>query len=440
MRRVLPLTTAALLAIASTAQAQEPTTQPTEITEPAEPSPVYEELPNPFRELSLNPTLPTAPDNIDSDLTEATRRPAGLLPYGPVSLIDPLWKGLNKETDKFGLRVGLAYTVVYQLASGGPGDRDAGGGDFDIFGDWRLLGAKDDRTRGYLYFAGENRHGFLTPIAPAALDTEIGSLWGTVNGFGEQHFAPKELYWQQHFGDNFLILRAGKLDAENYYNSNYWQSDSKYFMSQSFSSFPVRAFPSNGLGVNVTVKPSDDWYVSTGFQDAQGKKTTAGFDTFFDDFNLFSAFEVGLTPTIGKWGKGNYRFTAWYRDAGERTGTPHDTGFTLSFDQRIGKNWVPFFRYGIGDGNINGIDQMVSAGVGWEGKLLTESDVWGAGASWGNPNDNDLDDQFLTEVFYRMQVSPDNQFTLGYQLIFQPTFDPDRDVVGVFEVRWRITM
>ena len=90
-----------------------------------------------------------------------------------------------------------------------------------MFGDWRLLGAKDDPNRGSLYFAAENRHRLFSDIAPGALGGEIGSLWGTTNGFGTQNLALKELYWQQHVGNDRLILRVGKLDPENYYDSNY---------------------------------------------------------------------------------------------------------------------------------------------------------------------------------------------------------------------------
>jgi len=425
VNHVRMLTAGALLAIGAIAHGQEAATQPSEAAL---------EAAGVFR------LMPPAPDSIDRDLEDAAERPAGLLKYGPVSLIDPLWKDFNEVVEPYGLTVGFAYTVVYQAATGGPGDRDAAGGDVDLFGNWRLLGEKGDPNAGHLYFAAENRHDFFTPIPPAALDTEIGSLWGTVNGFGEQHLALKEFYWQQHIQKDRLIARIGKIDAENYYNSNYWQSDSKYFMNQAFSSFPVRAFPSSGLGTNLTAKLSDKWYVSTGFQDAQGKKTEAGFDTFFEDFNLFSAAELGFTPTLEGYGRGTYRFTAWYRDHGDSTGTPHDAGFDLSFDQRMGEHWIPFFRYGYGKGNINGIDQMISTGVGWEGPLITQSDVWGIAASWGHPDEGDLDDQYAAEVFYRLQVSPDNQLTLGYQVIVDPVFDPDRDVVGVFEVRWRISM
>jgi hypothetical protein len=423
---ILLLVTCATLSVGSLALGQEPATQPSNApsTQPVEP----------YR------LIPTAPDSVDEDLVDAAARPAGLLKYGPVSLVDPLWKDFNRFIEPRGLKVGLAYTAVYQVASGGPGDRDAAGGDADLFGDWRLLGPKGDPNAGYLYFAAEYRHDIITPIAPAALDTEIGSLWGTTNGFGEQTLALKEMYWQQHIEKDRLIARVGKIDAENYYNSNYWQSDSKYFMNQAFSSFPVRAFPSKGLGLIATAKLSDDYYVSTGFQDAQGKKTEAGFDTFFEDFNLFSAFELGFTPTLEGYGRGNYRFTAWYRDHGDTTGTPHDAGVDLSFDQHVGEHWVPFLRYGIGQGNINGIDQMVSGGVGWEGRLVTQSDVAGLAGSWGQPSDGDLDDQFALELFYRMQVSPDNQLTVGYQVICNPVFEPGDDVVGVFELRWRISM
>jgi porin len=420
MQRYVLGASAAFLAMAVCATAQDASTQP---------SP-----------LSLELTPSPAPDSVDKDLADAAARPAGILPYGPVSLIDPVWKQLNQTTEQFGLKVGLAYTVVFQAASAGPGDRDTAGGDVDLFGDWRLLGEKGGQNNGYLYFAVENRHGFCSDTAPNALKSEIGSLWGTVNGFGEQHLTVKELYWQQHLGGDKLIVRVGKLDPENYYNSNYWQSDSKYFMNAAFSSFPVRAFPGQGLGVNVTAKLSDQWYISTGVQDAQGKKTETGFDTFFHGFNLFSAFEVGYTPTFEGMGRGNYRFTAWYRDHGENNSQPHDSGFDISFDQHISKHLVPFFRAGWGEGNINGIEYMISTGVGWQGRLLTDSDVLGIGAAWGRPSDHDLDDQYAAEMFYRLQVSPDNQLTVGYQVIVDPALDEDNHVVGVFEMRWRVSM
>jgi hypothetical protein len=408
--------------------------QPTSEPAPQAPAPG---APDAF---SLQAPAQEGQNSVDANLADAKARPPGILPYGPVSILDGAVDALNAKTDALGLKIGFAYTALYQAASGGPGQRHAAGQDIDLFGNWRLLGPKEGQNNGYLYFASEYRGDMGTDIAPGALGGQIGSLWGTTNGFGEQPLVMKELYWQQHFGGDKLIVRAGKLDPENYYNSNYWQSDAKYFMGAPFSTFPVRAFPGQGLGVNVTIKPSDQWYISTGFQDAQGKKTTAGFDTFFNDFNLFSAFEIGWTPSIQGLGKGTYRLTAWYRDGGDTDGNPHDSGIDLSIDQHISEHLIPFFRYGAGEGNIKGIEHLISAGIGWEGKLITESDVIGVGASWARPEDHDLRDQYGGEAFYRVQVSPDNQLTVGYQLIVNPSNQPNDDVVGVFEVRWRVSI
>ena len=405
--------------------------------QPAPPAPTT--TPMDTTSFTLEFVAPPAPDSVEEDLLESKARPAGLLKYGPVSLIDPAWKELNARMEEVGLSAGLAYTTIYQLATGGPNQRDAAGGDADLFGTWRLLGAKDDPHVGYLSFAFEYRHDLGTGIAPRALGDEIGSLWGTTNGFGEQALAVKELAWKQHIAGDRLIIRIGKLDAENLYDRNYWQSDSKFFMNQAFSAFPVRSLPASGLGLNVTARLDEAWYVCAGFQDAQGKKTTTGFDTFFGDFNLFSAMEIGYTPKVAGWGDGTYRLTIWYRDAGHTDGKAHDAGFDLSFDQQIGPHFIPFFRFGLGEGNINGIDAMISAGAGWQGNLLTTSDVIGIAGAWGRPTDHGLHDQFAAEVFYRLQVSPDNQLTFGYQLIVNPTFDATNDVVGVFEVRWRVT-
>ena len=160
-------------------------------------------------------------DTIEDNLLDARTRPAGIWKHGPVSLIDPLWKQLNEQTRQIGLDVHLAYTVLYQAASGGPGERDVAAGDIDLFGEWRLLGAKDDPNRGLLYFAAENRHELFTPIAPAALKGEIGSLWKTTDGFNEQVLTLREVYWQQHIADDRATVRVGKIDAKNYYSNNY---------------------------------------------------------------------------------------------------------------------------------------------------------------------------------------------------------------------------
>src|SRR4051812_10876693 len=154
-----------LLLLSANARAQE--------THPATEQPIRDELtlaPN----LSRATPVQIAPDSVDQRLIDASARPPGLLKYGPVNLLDPVVEKFNAATDKYGLNVGFAWTSVYQAATGGPGKRDAAGEDFDLFGSWRLLGAKDSPNRGALYFAAESRNDLFTEIAPAALGGQIG--------------------------------------------------------------------------------------------------------------------------------------------------------------------------------------------------------------------------------------------------------------------------
>ena len=97
------------LLITAAAAAQEPATQPVAMVAELPPEP--------------------APESIDRELADAARRPAGILKYGPVSILDPAWKKLNEALKPIGLKVGLAYTAAFQAASNGPGERTLAGGE-----------------------------------------------------------------------------------------------------------------------------------------------------------------------------------------------------------------------------------------------------------------------------------------------------------------------
>jgi porin len=380
--------------------------------------------------------VPYSDGNINLALKEASNQPEGILPYGPVSLLYPLWKQATTTlSQKIGLNIGFESDLVYQGATGGPGIRTAGGGYVALFGDWRLLGTSDGDNNGYLKFKAEYNWQ-IGSEAPAALGHQIGSLWGTTKGFGEDPPCASQLYWEQHFMNSMFILAIGKIDPTNYYANNIWQSDKQFFMNGAFSNIPAVGAPGNGLGMNAKFTPSPWLYLSAGFQDQQGTKTSPGFDTFFTDFDLFSAGEIGLTPDIPGLGHGNYRFTLWHADAVPTTSKPSDEGFALSFDQAITPNIIPFFRYEYAEGALTHIHQLVTGGVGVHGTFLSKQDVSGIALAWGQPT-NDRRQQWTAETFYRIQLSPANQLSIGYQLILDPT-SSNQDAVGVTWVRFRV--
>ena len=259
-------------------------------------------------------------------------------------------------------------------------------------------------------------------------------------GFDEDAPCISQLYWEQHLANSALILAVGKIDPTNYYAENLWANDKQFFMNEArFSNIPAVGAPSTGLGMNAKLTLAPWLYLSGGFQDQQGMKTTGGFNTFFGDFDLFSAGEIGLTPDIPGLGKGSYRFTYWHADAVPDESKPFDEGVAFSCDQEISPHLIPFFRYEYADGQLTHIHQLVTGGVGWQGALLSKQDVCGVALAWGQPTEAQQQDQWTGEAFYRVQLSPANQFSVGYQLILDPTLS-NEDIVGVFWARFRVLL
>lgn len=377
-------------------------------------------------------------DDINAEIDTARPRPAGILPNGPVSILDRWMDALNDKTDKaIALKFGAAYTTVYQRASDGD-DKDAAGGDADLFARWRVLGGEKDGTRSVIGVNGEYRHDFGEQV-PKDLSSQFDSLWRTTNGFGVQDPELVQAWWEQHLANDKLVVTVGKLDVDNFYNKYRYQSDSTAFMSQAFSSNPARKHPGNGLGINGLARVANDWYVTAGVHDANGNKAKSGFHTI-DEGDVFVAAEVGWTPTFENLGKGNYSLDFWHTDAASIEGFPSDKGIALSCEQELCKNYVPFFRASTSDGDATGINYLVEGGIGLEGVIRGKEDLTGIGLAWGKPSDPTFRDQLGGEIFHRFQLTPDIQFTVGYQYIFDPSKAPtaNHDPVGVFEIRARI--
>ena len=134
--------------------------------------------------------------------------------------------------------------------------RDAAGGDFDLFGDyWRLWGKKNEGDDGVPLFCGRIPRVALR--RPGALATRGADRIAVGNGgqrpFSNQVFTMKELYWEQlvRKGPHHLPrrqTRSGKLLQQQLHG----RATASIFLNAAFSSFPVRSFPGQGLGINAT--------------------------------------------------------------------------------------------------------------------------------------------------------------------------------------------
>ena len=414
-------TLAMVLTAAAGAQPVAPPTAPPEA--PAEPSPPPEVEPA-RTPLSLQPpTDPFPPTTVEGELAQI--RPGVAIK-----------RYLDQLAERTNIRFGFANTILFQQASGGPGNRSGAGGDLDLLARWTAVGAGTKDT-GVLAFAAEYRYQ-IGNRAPSALGGEIGTLLPTTNGFGERPMVVKELYWDQRLFEDRLRFALGRIDPENLFGGHRLQSANTFFLNKAFSSNPTVAYPGPGLAAAVQIKPVPWLYIDGGITDANGKATVGNFEGFFDAGEFLAFAEAGVTPTIEGLGTGRYRVALWHIDSREDAGVSSDQGITVSLDQDIGATFIVFARYGHADGDVTGVTNSVQGGVGIKDVLGAEN-MLGIAAAWSEPKGDGRRDEKVLEVFQRFQVTETAQFTVGAEVIFDPSNAPDDDVLGVFSARLRIS-
>jgi len=60
------------------------------------------------------------------------------------------------------------------------------------------------------------------------------------------------------------------------------------------------------------------------------------------------------------------------------------------------------------------------------------------GVGWAKPADGSLRDQYVVEIFYRLQIAENVAITLDLQLLIDPALNPAEDVIVVVGVRGRL--
>jgi porin len=342
----------------------------------------------------------------------------------------------TKLNDKLGLNLGLTYTSLYQYATDANGTKDGASGDLDIIGTWNLWN-KNSSHPSSIGFQTEYRHRY-TNITPADISKNVGSLWKTIRGFNREEFSLVEIWWEQQILKDIIGFRIGKLNMKDYFNNYKFKSSNNYFFNTAFSNSPAIAFPGNGGGLVLRYKPTKKSYIIAGIADANGKKTSLDNTFVFNASKYFYAVEFRVKPKFNSFGTGNYSLTLWHREERSENASPSDEGFAISLEQKLSEKIIPFVRYSYSDGDSTKIQQIISTGIGFIDTFGRENDVAGLGLAWGAPSDKSLQDQYTMEIFYRFQVLNHIHVTPGFQLIVNPSNNPDNDVVAVFAIRARI--
>jgi len=349
--------------------------------------------------------------------------------------VDNLVKALRSFEDRTGLRLNFAYTMLFQQATGGPGQRNGGAGDIDFMAAWTLLGRGTQNT-GTLVFTTEYRFQ-IGEQPPSFLGRELGTLTNTTGAFNDRGWVVRDAYWLQRLLDGKVRFLVGRADISDFVGGMRMQNVNNSFLNRAFSANAAVAYPAgHGPAAGLSIVPNDFFYATAGVQNGYSTSTTSSLNTL-DEGDFFYAVEAGITPNIESLGRGRYRVMYWYMDARPDLNSPSDQGISIIADQDIGERVLVFARYGHSDADITNIQNMGQVGVGVRGLLGSSDDFSGLAASYAEPPGQGARDEKVVEIFHRFQLTMRTQFTVGAQLILDPSNAPNDDALGVFSFRFR---
>jgi porin len=357
------------------------------------------------------------------------------------------WADLRTELDeKYGFRPNISATHLYQEASDTVGPEDSVSGyELVVDGTWTFAGRNtpSPTTAGFELLYRD----FTSDLPPVALFTQVGSLYPTTVAFSEVDPSVGQLWLQKQF-DKRWGFRVGKLfpvSAYDFFPLKNFRTD---FMDAIHGANFIMPLPDRGLGGYLMYRPQPNSYVRIGVHDANADAEEFGFDSLFDEGELFSILELGFDPGLkerlpGRPPFGDVHISIWHQDQRDDDRVAEAWGFILSGSQRFGR-FLPFLRYGYSDSDSEAgtsdptpIEHMVNAGVGIDNIFGQSNDRIGIGVTWSRPTDSALDDQGALDMYYRIQLTPEIAISPTLHLVFDPVRNPDEDEIFVWGLRTR---
>ena len=351
------------------------------------------------------------------------------------------WKaGIAEST---GLSFGGDYLPVGFVATNSLGANTSASGVFRFFGSWALLNRGKANT-GSLEFKIEHRHAY-TDITPSAFGVEVGFVGTPEPVFNDDRFRATTLYWKQAFADDRAVFRVGFLDMKEYFDGYALASPWTGFHNLAFTigSNTMITLPDAAFGVMIGGYLTDHIYAAASIIDAGFQPTSmfSGFETFFGDFNTFKTVEIGFTEGGKRFLFNNAHIAVWQQDESDVSGVKSGWGVNVSVSHVVGDHWLPFLRAAWAHEGGGLYDRSVSAGFGYQNK--PGSHQLGVGLNWGSPNSDtfgvDLDDQWISEVYFRIQLTENLRMSPNLQIVVNPALNPDKNAVALFGLRGQMT-
>jgi porin len=376
------------------------------------------------------------PQSVGAELEESRIR--GELPSrspGLDEVLDPIVDFKQSLIDRYRLDLGMRYSTTYQKASETlTGEDDGWAGQIRFYGKWHLQG--EGRNKGNLVFLLEDRHSYGGDVTPTSLSNEIGSLAPTATSYGDNGTALTVVYWDKVFQDGRSGIWLGKIDPTELTDVLGYANQRTTFANGAVLSNLSVASPLPALGVSAGTMITDNYYTIGVLSDANGSYRDLPVFRYGADFYKYLEFGYIPSRTWADRYTRNIHFGAWHMDETEEVGRDESYGVLVGTNWLIGDNLLPFFRYGIADGDGAIVDSALSLGLLYKPDWY--NDLFGIGLGWVEPGDAALNEETSVEVFYRYSFSRDIAVTVSAQTIFDPAFNSEHDQVNILGTRIRM--
>ena len=420
--------------------------KPAELPAQQSPTPIEQEASEGFSDEQEGDRPVGTPVDPEQDLDASFPQPGSVLKWA----MPPEWFQFKKDLyEKYGLKVGLSYQMLYQKASDNFKEDDSAWGQYALFeAKWELLN-RDRDFMGSLVWSFDWRETIGDNAQAFNFHLDTGSLWPT--DFVHLDWGPwvAQFFWEQWLKKDVFVTRLGNQFSSSVYD-NFRFKDGRTSFTAAPYTLPVSSIPTGppGLAANFEWWPIEDseFYVVGTVNDLNAKGGEWVWDRPFEYGQFFYGLEVGHFWRRTKDDFDHFHLNVFYAD--ERDTKPPvrmieseaGWGFKLLGEKQLGR-LVGFGSYTYNTAKGGGFGtaiarHAVTAGAVFLNPLGVAGEL-ALGGVWADPIPDDLREQYGLNAYWKILLTPDLWLTPGVQFIFDPSFNEDKDQLTIGQIKFR---
>ena len=391
---------------------------------------------------------PEDPANLLPEIQKRRNQRLSVFPVAPLKPIHNFTDEAKTNIyEAVHLNLGFVFNHLFQVLNRSLPGTDAWGtaSAVDFVGSWELVDWQKP-TQGELFFHVQGRWDYGT-TGPGSLGPDSLNSISTANIFDayDPPFVLRNLYWEQGSPEAGWAVRIGKITPDAILNSSKHLNATTTFITTAGTGSFSNAHADSGLGLAAVWYPSDRFKILGLISDANGDRFNFG-DIGAGDF--YKSIELGFKPFPKTPKSGFWKLNFWHTDGtvdeqpiNGSTGVA-GWGFFFKLEQELSDDGdvIGLLRYGqsFEDAAIwrylVGAALLVYDPFGPDG---LQNDLIGLAFNWAEPVNPGSRGESNVELFYRFPLFPGVDFTLSYQSVIDPAFDPNNDHASAVSFRFR---